>query len=290
MTKILITGATGNLGKLVITHLLKTIKSENLAVLVRKADDLGALKLQGLDARLGDYSDYESLVKAFNGIDKLFFISGSEFVGRSQHHENVIKAAKKAGVKHVVYTSFQRKNETKTSPMAFVIEDHIYTENLLKESGLTYTILKHNLYMDMLPLFIGDKVLETGLIYQPTGDGKTAFTLRDDMAELAGHILTSEGHENKTYDVSTDMAYSYQEITALITKLTGKEIRYTSPSVEEFTNTLKKADVPDEYIGLFKGFALAIKDGELDKTSTIFEQMIGRKATTLETFLCEVYV
>jgi len=290
MTKILITGATGNLGKSVITHLLKTIKPENLAVLVRKADDLEALKLQGLDARLGDYSDYESLVKAFNGIDKLFFISGSEFVDRSQHHENVIEAAKKAGVKHVVYTSFQRKNETETSPMAFVIEDHIYTENLLKESGLTYTILKHNLYMDMLPLFIGDKVLETGLIYQPAGDGKTAFTLRDDMSELAGHILTSEGHENKTYDVSTDMAYSYQEIAALITKLTGKEIRYTSPSVVEFTNTLKEAGVPDEYIGLFKGFALAIKDGELDKTSTIFEQMIGRKATTLETFLCEVYV
>jgi len=290
MTKILITGATGNLGKSVMTQLLKTIKPNNLAVLVRKADDLEALKLQGLDARLGDYSDYESLVQAFKGIEKLFFISGSEFVNRSQHHENVVKAAKETGIEHVVYTSFQRKNETEASPMAFVIDDHINTENLLKESGLTYTILRHNLYMDMLPLFIGDKVLESGLIYQPAGDGKTAFTLRDDMAELAGHILISGGHENTAYDVSTDTAYSYQEIAALISKLTGKEIRYSSPSVEEFTNTMVEAGVPDEYIGLFKGFALAIKDGELDKTSTIFEQMLGRKATTLEAFLSQVYV
>lgn len=289
MTKILITGATGNLGKSVITQLLKTIKSENLAVMVRKENDFEALKLQGLDARLGDYSDYKSLVQAFQGIDKLFFISGSEFEGRSKQHENVVKAAKETGVKHVVYTSFQRKNETKTSPISFVVADHIETEIQLKETGMKYTILKHNLYMDMLPLFVGEKVLETGLIYQPAGEGKAAFTLREDMAEVAAHILTSEGHENKAYDITADKAYSYKDIANIISKITGKTIGYSSPSVEEFNQTLTEAGVPAEYIDLFVGFSLAMSEGELDNTNSVIEELIGRKATSAEEYLKEVY-
>ncbi len=289
MTKILITGATGNLGKSVITQLLKRIKSENLAVLVRKAEDFEMFKLQGLDARLGDYTDYESLIKAFSGIDKLFFISGSEFEGRSQQHKNVVKAAREVGVKHIVYTSFLRKDETSASPISFVVADHIETEIWLKESGMNYTILKHNLYMDMLPLFIGDKVLETGVIYQPAGNGKAAFTLREDMAEVAAHILITNGHENKEYDITSDKAYSYRDIAAFISGITGKTIDYTSPSVEEFNKTLAGAGVPIPYIDLFAGFSLAMEQGELDNTNSIIEQLIGRKSISVEDYLKTVY-
>jgi len=289
MSKILITGATGNLGKSVIKHLLKKIDSKNLAILVRDVKKVESLKSEGVDVRIGDYKNYESLVQAFQGIEKLYFISGSDFEGRSQQHSNVVKAAKEAGVKHVIYTSFQRKNETETSPISFVVADHIETEKWLKESGMSYTILKHNLYLDMLPLFISDRLLETGTIYQPAGIGKAAFTLRDDMAEVAAHILASNGHENKEYDITSDKAYSYADIATIIAEVTKKEIRYISPSVEEFDAKLTEAGVPKPYIGLFAGFSQAMEQGELDNTNSVIEQLIGRKATSAEAYLKEVY-
>ncbi|TLX71039.1 SDR family oxidoreductase [Labilibacter sediminis] len=289
MNKILVTGASGNLGKSVIKHLLTKMDAENIAVLVRNTDKIEDLKNEGIDVRIGDYTKYESLVAAFNCIDKLFFISGSDFEGRSMQHKNVVNAAKETRVKHVIYTSFQRKNEEKTSPISFVVEDHIDTETWLKESGMEHTILKHNLYMDMLPLFVGKEVLETGLIYLPAGEGKAAFTLREDMAEVAAHILTTEGHENKEYDITADKAYSYYDIATIISNISGKTIRYTSPSVEEFNKTLTEAGVPAEYIGLFAGFSLAMIEGELDNTNSIIEKLIGRKATSVEEYLKEVY-
>lgn len=289
MDKILITGATGNLGKSVIKQLLKKVSAENIAVLIRNADKMEDFKNEGIEVRIGDYTNYPSLVTAFKGIDKLFFISGSEFDGRTKQHENVVNAAKETGIQHVVYTSFQRKNEAETSPISFIIADHILTESWLKASGMKYTLLKHNLYMDMLPLFIGDKVLETGLIYQPGGEGKAAFTLREDMAELAAHILTTDGHDNKTYDITSDQTYSYHDIAKLISEVTGQTITYQSPSVEEFNKTLTEAGVPAPYIGLFSGFSQAICQGELDNTNSVFEQMIGRKATSMKAYLTEVY-
>jgi NAD(P)H dehydrogenase (quinone) len=289
MNKILITGASGSLGKSLIKFILKRTKAENLALLVRNAEKLEDLELDGVDVRIGDYDNYESLTKAFKGIDRLYFISGSDIANRSKQHENVVNAAKEAGVKHVVYTSFQRKNETNSSPMAFVIKDHLDTENWLKSSGMKYTILKHSLYLEMLPMFLGEKVLETGLIYLPAGKGKVVFTLREDMAELAAHILTSEGHENKEYDITADQAYSYDDIATIISNISGKAIRYVSPSVEEFTRTLTEANVPEEYIGMFAGFSLAIGEGELDETNSFVEQILGKKATSVEEYLRKVY-
>jgi len=289
MSKILITGATGNLGRSVVKHLAKKIDAKNIAVLVRDTAKVEDLKTEGIDVRVGDYNNYESLVAAFNGIDKLFFISGSDFNGRSKQHENVVNAAKETGIDHVVYTSFLRKNETNTSPISFVIADHLDTEVWLKESGMKYTILKHNLYMDMIPLFVGDNILETCTIFQPAGNGKAAFTLREDMAEVAVHILSSDAHENKEYDITSDKSYSYQDIADIITAITGKKIAYSSPSVEEFNKTLTDAGVPQEYIGLFVGFSQAIQQGEIDKTNSVIEQLIGRKATSVEDFLQKVY-
>jgi len=289
MNKILITGASGQLGKSVIKHLLNKVEAKNLAVLVRNEEKASDLKPLGIDVRIGDYTNYESLLAAFKGIDKLYFISGSDFEGRSKQHENVVNAAKEVGVKHVVYTSFMRKDESSASPISFVVADHIETEIWLQESGMNYTFLRHNLYMDMLPLFMGENVLKTGLIYQPAGNGKVAFTLREDMAEVASHILTSKGHENKTYDITSDKAYSYNDIASILTDITGKTIAYSSPSVEEFNKTMTEAGVPEMYISLFAGFAQAMEQGELDHCNSVMEQLIGRKATSMADYLREVY-
>jgi NAD(P)H dehydrogenase (quinone) len=286
---ILVTGATGHLGKATVDFLLKKTAPSNIAVLVRDSTKAADFRAKGVEVRQGDYSDYDSLVKAFTGVDKLYFVSGTDLANRSKQHENVVNAAKAAGVKHVVYTSFQRKNETETSPIAFVAKSHLDTEKLLKVADLPYTILKHAVYMDMLPIFIGDQVLETGVIFQPAGDGKASFALRADMAAAAANILTSEGHENKTYDISGKTAYSFGDIAQIISRITGKQITYVSPSLEEFQQALTKVGVPAEYIGLFAGFSEGIKQGEFDLTDATLERLLDRKPATLEEYLNSVY-
>lgn len=289
MKHILITGATGQLGKEVVNALLKKTDAGAISVLVRDAAKAEDLKAKGIDIRTGSYDDEASLVKAFKGIDTLYFVSGSDIANRSQQHQNVVKAAKEAQVKHVVYTSFQRRNETASSPIAAVSAGHLAAEEALKKSGLTYTILKHGLYMDMLPIFMGDKLLETGVIYQPAGEGKTAYTTRKDFAEAGAAILTGSGHENKVYEAYSGKAYSYPEIAKIISEITGKEITYVSPTNDEFIQTLTAAGVPMEYAGMFAGFAEAIRQGEFADTSNFMENILGRKPVSAEDYLKEVY-
>ena len=194
---LLITGATGNFGKAVIDFLLKkNIPVSGIAALARDKEKAKDLKEKRIDVRLGDYDNYESLVNAFNGVDKLLFVSGSDIVNRGKQHLNVINAAKESGVKHIIYTSFERNNESESSPIAVVAKSHIDTDKNIKASGIPYTILRNGLYVDMLPMFMGDKVLETG-IFLPAGDGKASLTSRIDLAEATANILTGSGHETK---------------------------------------------------------------------------------------------
>ena len=202
MENILVTGATGEYGKAVIENLLnKGVNSNSVYALVR--DDLKAEYLKSLDINIviGDYNNYESLIKAFNGIDKLLFVSSGEIYNRIEQHLNVIKAAKKTRIKHIIYTSQIHKTTNSNSPMSFVMESHIMTENALVESDIHFTILRNGLYLDMLPLFLGKEVIEKG-VFLPAGEGKIAFALRSEMAEAAANILTSEFHENKIYKIT----------------------------------------------------------------------------------------
>ena len=192
--KILITGASGNFGKTTIDFLLKKgIPANTISALVRDEAKGADLKAKGISIKIGDYDNYESLVAAFKGIDKLVLVSGTDIVNRGKQQKNVVKAAKEAGVKHILYTSFERKNETETSPIAFLAKSHIDTDNTIKASGMTYTIFRNNLYLDVLPMFLGEQVLETGVFF-PAGETKSAFALRSDLAEATANVLTSEGH------------------------------------------------------------------------------------------------
>ncbi len=286
---ILITGATGHFGRATIDFLLKkNIPASNIAAMVRDVAKAGDLKTKGISLRIGDYDDYSSLLSAFKGIDQLLLISGSDIINRSKQQENAVKAAKEAGVKQIIYTSFVRKNETETSPIAMLAKAHIETEKNIKASGVTYTILQDNLYADVLPLFMGEKVLETG-IFLPAGDGKASFATRLDMAEAAANILTSEGHENKEYILSNDTNYSLTDVASLLTELSGKQVLYHSPSAEVFTETLSKAGVPMEIIAMSAGFCEAIRQGEFSTTKSDLGYLLGRKPTTLKEYLKSVY-
>lgn len=290
MSKILVTGATGSFGKAAISHLIKLgVKPSEIKGLVRDEAKATELKKQGINLAIGEYDNYTSLVEAFMGIDKLLFVSASDIPKRTKQHINVIKAAIEAGVNHVYYTSFQRVNETNSSPIAMVSEAHLESEKLMKNSKLTYTVMRNNLYMDVIPMFIGDKVLETETIYQPGENGKSGFVWRDEMAEGAAKLLTEKGHENKVYDFSSTESYSYADIADMISQITGKKITYVSPTPEEFHKTLSTAGVPEEYIGLFSAFSQAIAQNEFEKTSSDLEHILGRKLTDLKSYLTKIY-
>ncbi|WP_338733962.1 SDR family oxidoreductase [Mangrovimonas cancribranchiae] len=282
---ILITGASGNLGNAVTNELLYRIEASQIAVMSRDTSKVNKFKKKGVQIRQGDYNDYESLVKAFSGIDKLYFVSGSDIVSRMKQHENVIKAAKEVGVKHIVYTSFQRKTNKKDSVIQFVAESHINTEELIKNSGISYTILKHALYMEVLPLFIGEDVIEKQTIYLPANAGKVSFASRLDMAEGAAIILSTTGHENKEYEFGGEASYGMEDIAQILTKLSGKDVTYVSPKKDDFVTTLNDAGVPKPAIDVTVGFSQGIAAGEFNQPTTTLKDLLGRELLSLTTYL-----
>ncbi|GLB52254.1 NAD(P)-dependent oxidoreductase [Neptunitalea chrysea] len=286
---ILVTGASGNLGKAVANELLNRVEASEIAVLSRDVNKVEDLKEKGMTVVQGDYDDYASLVAAFKGIDKLYFVSGSDIASRMKQHENVVNAAKEAGVGHVVYTSFQRATDKKDSIIGFVGESHITTEELLKASGLNYTILKHALYLEVLPLFLGENVIDNGAVYLPAQDGKVSFASRADMAEAGAIILTTDGHEGKVYEFGGDVSVGMAEVAEGLSKLSGKEIAYVSPEVEEYKATLAGFGVPQGAIDVIVGFSLGIAANEFDGSTTELKDLLGRELISLSTFLEATY-
>lgn len=289
MERILVTGATGQLGREAVKLLKENTAQFAISVLVRDASKAGQILPSGITVHQGDYRNYDSLEKAFKGIDKLFFISTSDLNDRELQHENVLKAAINANIKHVVYTSFQHKNETDNSPIRLIGKVHIYTEKRLVESGITYTILRHAIYTDYLPMILGDQVIDTGTIYFPAGDGRAAFTMRSDLAAGGVAVITGKNHENKIYEFCAEKTYSFEQIAEILTALKGKSIRYVSPSREEYKSALIKAGVPELYAEMYAGNAEGIKQGEFDVSDHTLSDLIGRPTISVEAFLKDVY-
>ena len=288
MSKILVTGATGGLGKAVVENLLKTVSPGDISVLARDPAKAADLQAQGVVVKPGDYNDYASLVAAFAGVDKLFLVSSNDVPNRVPQHANAVNAAKEAGVQHVVYTSAQRKTEDGSSAAAFVTEAHLATEKLLKESGLTYTILKNALYLEVLPLFMGP-VLETGTIYLPAGEGKVPYASRADLGAAGAAVLTGTGHENQSYELSSATSYSFHDVAMLLSDVAGKPVHYVSPTAEEFGTALTAAGVPAEVIQMTTGFCLAIAQGEFDFPAATLAQLLGHQPESLADFLTATY-
>lgn len=294
---ILITGATGHLGGHTIDFLLqKGIKPNDISVLVRSAEKAEDLKSKGIHIKIGDYDDYNSLVDAFKGVNKLLLISASDVMKRGEQHRNAVMAAQEASVRHIFYTSFERKDRTNDSnkkgpsPLALIEQAHIDTESLIQESGMVYTIFRNNFYMDMVPtMYIGESIPEKGL-FLPAGDNKSAFALRKDMAEaIANVLLDGRSHENKVYSLSNSEKVSFQDIAEFLSEITNTKITYTNATVEDYEEALIKAGMPKEYIGFQTSFAEAFKQGEFNTNTKDLENLLGRKPTTIKTFLHDFY-
>ncbi|WBL25384.1 SDR family oxidoreductase [Zunongwangia sp. HGR-M22] len=294
MKKTLITGATGSLGQLVIKNLIENTDPSNLAVLVRdtEKDIVKEYKAQGFGIRVADYENPAKLEEALKDFEQVYLVSGSDLEARLEQHKNVIAAAKVNNVQHIFYTSTVRKTESSDAPLDPVVSSHLQTEKLLIDSGLKYTILRHNLYSDVVPMFIGDKeqLLKTKFIYLPTEDGKVAYVPREDFAEAEAKMLISpKDHVNKIYEFNGNEKVSYEEISEMLTEILGEKIAYVSPSVEEFESQMKEAGLPNEIVGMLSMFSQGVANGEFDFDTTDLEHILGRKTKTMKEFLTEVY-
>ncbi len=289
---ILVTGATGKFGSKAIEHLLNNgVDASDIAGMARDAEKAQNLVDKGVELRIGDYTDYDSMVNAFQNVDKLLLISSNDkkIENRTAQHINAIKAAKTAGVKHIVYTSFVRKPDFEDSAIALFQDSHVKTEQFLIDSGIDYTILQNGIYLEMIPIFAGEKVAETGVIMLPAQKGKASWVLREELAEAAAHVLTTESHENKSYPLTNTESTSFDEIARELSGKLGKDIHYQSPPVDEFQSTLKQFGVPELYIGMFTMWAVAQAQGVLDFKDATLESFLGRKPTTTKQFIDQIY-
>lgn len=287
---ILVTGSTGHFGTSAISFLLKKgMSADGVIAFARNREKASGLNKLGVGVRYGNYDDYESLKRAFAEINVLLFISGSEVGKRDSQHENVIRAALENGIKHVVYTSFERKNDDQDTPSASISKTHIETEKRILETGISYTFLRNALYAEGLPTFLGENVVEKG-IYFPAGNGKVPFASITDMSESAANILLNAGeHANKSYRTVNIHNYSFYEIAAIIGEITGRNVRYFCPSADEFTAAMLKAGLPEPAIKGIVGWANGIKEGYFESEHSDMEMLLGRKPKDLKTILGKIY-
>lgn len=292
--KVLITGATGSLGGKVVNLLKEKTKIENIAVLVR--DEKNELAKQyandGIEIKIGDYANLESLESAFKGIDTLYFVSGGDDNERAKLHKNVVDTAKKVGIKHILYTSAVWKDESNSSPLANLVDSHLQTENCIKTSGITYTILKHNLYAEVIEMMIGDKsqLLKAKTIYLPTANGLASFIPKKDLAEAEVNILLNPlPYSNKVLEFNGSEQISFSEIAKKISEIVKEPIQYISPTKKEFEEQMTKFGLPSHIIEILTTFSIAIANREFDQQSNDLERVLGRKTTSLFEFLQVTY-
>jgi NAD(P)H dehydrogenase (quinone) len=286
---ILVTGATGNLGKATINSLLNNnIAANNIAVLVRDETKAAEFKSKGIQVKIGDYQNYDSLKSAFQGVDKLLLISSSSDIRhRFEQHKNVINAAKETGVNHIIYTSFEMK-DLQRSIMVEDVQYHAYTSDYLKQISVPYTLMNNTMYADMIPLFSGKNILDEGISI-PAGDGKTPFLPITEMAEAIAVVLTTPGHENKEYVIAAETAFSFAEVAALLSDITGKRIKYHQPTVSLYIARLVHAGFPEDDAAYLARFAGAIAEGEFDTKKSDVKQLLGRSPISLKDFLTKLY-
>ena len=278
---IVVTGANGQLGQKVIHELLKTVPADQIVAAVRtpsKAADLAAL---GVVVREADYTRPETLTSAFEGADKVLLISSSEVGQRYTQHQNVIAAAKEAGVKLLAYTSILNAAQ---SPLPLALE-HQQTEAAIAESGVPAVILRNGWYTENYLASV-PVALQYGVVLGCAGDGRISSAARDDYAAAAAAVLTSqEPQAGKVYELAGDESYSLSEFAAAIAAAADKPIAYQNLPEEEFVKALLNAGLPDYIATLLAESDTGASKGGLFDNSKTLSQLIGRPTTPLATLV-----
>ena len=280
--KIAITGAAGQLGRIVVGKLKEKVSAGNIVALVRspqKAVDLG------VETRKADYDKPETLCSALNDVDTLLLISASEIGKRSAQHKNIIDAAIKAGVKWIIYTSLLHAD---TSSLSLAAE-HLATEAALKEAGIPFTLLRNGWYTENYTASIPGAIAG-GAFIGSAGDGKISSASRADFAEAAVSVLTGEGHRGKIYELAGDEAYTLSDLAAEISRQTGKDIPYKNLPEAQYAAALTGFGLPAGLAQTIAGWDVSVSQGALFEDSHQLSLLIGRATTPLSVMVTDALI
>ena len=273
---IAITGATGHLGQLVINDLLKTVPTSQLVAIVRNPAKADALQQQGVVVRQADYNDEAALTAALNGVEKLLLISSSEVGQRATQHQNVINAAAAAGVKFIAYTSLLHADK---SPLGLHVE-HVATEKALAASGIPYALLRNGWYSENY-LASAAVALEHGVFIGAAREGKIAAATRADYAAAAARVISEDGHAGKVYELAGDNAWTLSQLSAELSKQSGKKVAYQNLGEADFAAALKGAGLPAALADMLADSDVGASKGGLFDDSHTLSKLIGRPTTPL---------
>jgi NAD(P)H dehydrogenase (quinone) len=273
---IVVTGATGSLGRLVIDELLAKVPAEQIAAVVRDKDKAADLVSRGVELRIADYSEPETLAGAFYAGDRVLLISGSEVGRRVAQHSAVIGAAKAAGVAQLAYTGVLGGPGADFQLAA----EHKATEQAILDSGLPYTFLRNGWYTENYTEQLAP-VLEYNAVVTSAGDGRVASASRADYAAAAAAVLTGEGHLKKAYELSGDVAWSFTEYAAELSRQTGRTIAHNNVPAETHLGILTGAGLPQPFAEILVDVDAAVGRGLLAGTSGDLARLAGRPTTPL---------
>jgi NAD(P)H dehydrogenase (quinone) len=273
---ILVTGATGKLGRLVIEQLLGKVPASQVIAAVRDPEKATELRARGVQVRLADYGRPETLGQAFAGVEKVLLISSNEVGQRAAQHQAVVEAARKAGVKLLAYTSILHADRSRLALAA----EHEATEEMLRASGVPYVLLRNGWYTENYTENLGP-ALAHGALLGSAGEGRIAAATRADYAAAAVAVLTGSGHENKVYELAGDTAFTMAGLAAEVSRGAGRTIVYKDLPPEQYQAVLVGAGVPGPFAGILADSDVGASRGELNDASGDLRRLIGRATTPL---------
>ncbi|WP_309071791.1 SDR family oxidoreductase [Arthrobacter sp.] len=273
--RIAVTGSTGHVGG----EAARLLSNEGYEQKLIVRDPARAPELTGASVARAEYADRKAAVEALRGSEILFMVSGAEAEDRVDQHRTFVDAAVEAGVQHIIYTSFLAASPDATFTLG---RDHWATEEYIRNSGLNYTFLRDNFYLDVLPLFAGDE----GVLRGPAGNGRVSAVARTDVARTAVVVLKDpEAHSRRTYDLTGPEALSLGEVAATITRVTGRETRYEEETVEEAYASRAHYGAPGWQVDAWVSTYTAIASGKLERTTTAVRDLTGSEPIGLEELL-----
>jgi uncharacterized protein YbjT (DUF2867 family) len=287
MMTVAVTGVTGQIGGAVartvaldparLAQERDVLTWPTVRLLARDASR--APRLDDTRLSLAEYRDRDAVRAALEGVDVVLMVSAAESADRLDEHRSFVEGAKDAGVGHIVYTSFVGASATSGFTLG---RDHGATEEIIRDSGMEFTFLRDNFYLDLLPTFAD----ESGTIRGPAGEGRIAAVARADVADVASAVLLDPApHRGQTYDLTGREAITFAELATRYTARTGLELRFHDETIEEAYASRAHFGAPDWLVAAWVSTYTAIADGELERVSTDFERLMGRPQRVLEDVL-----